>query len=230
MSQDRQAVLEKLRMELAFVESGSYRNPARAQWRPQFVFEDSPTCLNRDPSKPRRPCSECALAEFIPEDLGKRGIPCRYIPLNESGETMDSFYRTGTQEEWEAAVKKWLKATIGRLERETAQAQSTEEGPENPVKANFVSFAEKSSTMFSTCANPDCGVAFDYGRGRFFRFHKSHAAGESAPNTHSVQHFWLCGHCCQEFTLEYQDGVGVLIKNRPDVVCEAESARFIAAA
>ena len=230
MPQDRQAVLEKLRMELAFVESGGYRNRARAQWRPQFVFEDSPTCLNRDPTKPRRPCSECALAEFIPEDLSKRGTPCRYIPLNESGETMDSFYRTGTQEEWEAALAKWLKATIERLERETTQGQSSEERPEIHVKANFVSVAENSSTMFSTCANPDCGVPFECGRGRFFRFHKSHAAGESAPNTHSVQHFWLCDPCCQKFTLEYQDGIGVLIKNRPDVVCEAKSARLIAAA
>lgn len=84
--------------------------------------------------------------------------------------------------------------------------------------------------MFSMCANPDCAVPFDYGPGRFFRFHKSHAAGEGAPNTHSVQHFWLCSHCCLEFTLEYQDGAGVLIRNRPDVACEVESSRFIAAA
>ena len=64
--------------------------------------------------------------------------------------------------------------------------------------------------MISLCANPDCGVSFDYRQGRFFRFHKSHTAGDRAPNTHSVQHFWLCGHCCGEFTLEYQDGAGVL--------------------
>jgi len=84
--------------------------------------------------------------------------------------------------------------------------------------------------MFSMCANPDCEMHFDYEQGRFFRFHKSHAPGEQAPNTHSVQHFWLCGQCCREFTLEYRDGSGVLIKNRPDVICEAESSRFIAAA
>jgi hypothetical protein len=84
--------------------------------------------------------------------------------------------------------------------------------------------------MFSMCANPDCEMLFSYGQGRFFRFHKSNAIGEKAPNTHSVQHFWLCGHCCREFTLEYLDGAGVLIKNRPDVVGEAETARFIAAA
>ena len=94
----------------------------------------------------------------------------------------------------------------------------------------MTSFARKVSTMFSKCANPGCGMPFLYGRGRLFRFHKSHAVGEDAPNTHCVQHFWLCGHCGLEFTLEYQDGVGVLIKNRPDVACEADISRFIAAA
>jgi len=84
--------------------------------------------------------------------------------------------------------------------------------------------------MFWMCANPDCRVAFDCRQGRFFRFHKDHAAGEDAPNLHSVQHFWLCGRCCTEFTLEYQNGAGVLIKNRLDVASEAEFSRFIAAA
>jgi len=84
--------------------------------------------------------------------------------------------------------------------------------------------------VISICANPDCRVLFDYQQGRFFRFHKNHAVGERAPNTHSVQHFWLCARCCEEFTLEYQDGVGVLIKTRPDILCEAETSRFIAAA
>jgi hypothetical protein len=233
--QDRQVVLETLRAELAFIESGGYRNPARAQWRPQFVFEDSPTCLNSDASKPRKPCSECVLAEFVPEGLDNKRIPCRYIPLNESGETIDSFYRTGTQEELEAAAIEWLKATIKRLETETAEATVKQERPEVPVRAKFLSTEESCSqqesvTLFSMCANPDCCTAFACGRGRFFRLHKSHAIGEKAPNTHSVQHFWLCEDCCREFTLEYQSGIGVLIKHRPDVACKAETARFIAAA
>ena len=84
--------------------------------------------------------------------------------------------------------------------------------------------------MISACANPDCGLPFDYGQGIFFRFPKHHAAGVQAPNTHSVQHFWLCGHCCLEFTLEYQNGAGVLIKNRPDIAFETENIRFIATA
>jgi hypothetical protein len=84
--------------------------------------------------------------------------------------------------------------------------------------------------MFSVCANPNCRVAFNYRQGRFFRFYKDHAADEDAPNLHSVQHFWLFNGCCLEFTLEYHYGAGVLIKNRPDVVSEAEFSRFIAAA
>jgi hypothetical protein len=138
VSENRQVVLEKLRAELAFIEAGGYRNPARAQWRAQFVFEDSPTCINRDPMKRRRPCSECVLAEFIPEGSGNQRIPCRYIPLNQSGETVDSFYRTGTPEELEGAVVKWLKTTIDRVDRENAQAWSTQESPVIHVKAKFV--------------------------------------------------------------------------------------------
>jgi hypothetical protein len=50
--------------------------------------------------------------QLIPEDFRDRNIPCRYIPLNESGETIESFYLTGTQEEQESAVAHWLKTTI----------------------------------------------------------------------------------------------------------------------
>jgi hypothetical protein len=70
--------------------------------------------------------------------------------------------------------------------------------------------------MFSVCANPACQAPFDYRQGRLFRFHKDHRAGEKPPNTHSVQHFWLCGVCCGAHTLEYGDGCGVLIKGRPE--------------
>ena len=115
---NRQKLLETLRGELAFIESGGYRKPGHAQWRAQFMFEDSPTCLNNDPSKARKPCSECPLIAFVPEDQRKKRTPCRYIPLNAMNETLDSLYRTGTQEEWETATVDWLKATIDRLQRE----------------------------------------------------------------------------------------------------------------
>ena len=84
--------------------------------------------------------------------------------------------------------------------------------------------------MFSACANPKCELPLVYGQGRFFRFHKRHGSGEALPNTHCVQHFWLCAACCQEFTLEYNEREGVLLRNRPDMAVETEVSRFVAAA
>jgi hypothetical protein len=140
MAKDTRDLLNVLRSELAFIEKGGYRNTARAAWRPHFIFQDSPACLNFDTTQPPRPCSECILMQLVPEDSQKGKIPCRYIRLNERGETIDSFYRSGTQEELEAAVARWLKETIARLEQEEAEAEALRgsEHPEVHVKAKFV--------------------------------------------------------------------------------------------
>jgi hypothetical protein len=84
--------------------------------------------------------------------------------------------------------------------------------------------------MFSVCANPDCQATFDYRQGQLFRFHKDHPVNEKPPNTHSVQHFWLCGVCCDIYTLEYRNGCGVLIKGRCDIPDNQGALRLIAAA
>ena len=84
--------------------------------------------------------------------------------------------------------------------------------------------------MFSTCANPDCRLPFIYGQGKYFRFHKHQGFGEPLPNTHSVQHLWLCNCCCQQFTLEYSETDGVLLRNRQDLSFEAEVWRCVAVA
>jgi hypothetical protein len=84
--------------------------------------------------------------------------------------------------------------------------------------------------MFSVCANPECLAPFDYRQGRLFRFHKDHPTGEAPPNTHSVQHFWLCGVCELRYTLEYRNGRGVLIKVRQNTSDMPDLLRFIAAA
>lgn len=139
MANDKKDLPDVLRAELEFVEKGGYRHTARAAWRPHFMFQDSPTCLNFDSTQPAKPCSDCVLMKLIPEEAHARKVPCRYIALNERGETIDSFYRTGTPEELEAAVVEWLKATINRLEKENAQARSAQERPEVHVKAKFVS-------------------------------------------------------------------------------------------
>jgi hypothetical protein len=139
MAKDERNLLDVLRAELTFIEKGGYRHTARAQWRPHYMFQDSPTCLNFDPTQPPKPCSNCVLTQLVPESARYSKVPCRYIPLNGKGETVDSFYRTGTEDEVEAAVVQWLKATIERLEREYAQGSPTAEKREVHVKGKFAS-------------------------------------------------------------------------------------------
>jgi len=137
MANDARRLVDVLRAELEFIEKGGYRHTARAVWRPHFIFQDSPTCLNFDPIQSLKPCGDCVLMRLVPHSAHARKVPCRYIPLNASGETIDSLCRTAAQEELEAAVTQWLKTTIERLERESAQG-AREETPQVHVKAKFV--------------------------------------------------------------------------------------------
>jgi len=135
MTYDTRDLLTVLKKELEFLEKGGYRNSARAPWRPQLVFQDSPACLNFDPTQQARPCSECILTQLVPGEMQRKKFPCRYIPLNERGETIDSFYRSGTQEELESELGRWIKATIESLEKQKAKSQVALEPIEIHVRA-----------------------------------------------------------------------------------------------
>jgi hypothetical protein len=136
MTTDKRDLLTVLRDELELLEMGGYRHTERAPWRPHFAFQDSPTCLNFDPTSQPRPCSECILTQLVPRDMQRKKFPCRYIPLNESGETIDSFYRSGTQEELESELRRWLKATIECLESQKAKGRMALESTEIHVRAS----------------------------------------------------------------------------------------------
>jgi hypothetical protein len=116
MANDERELLAVLKAELAFLEQGGYRNAPTAQFRPQFVFEDSPTCLNFGRTKDPRPCHECVMTSLVPADCLGEKFPCRHIPLNQAGFTMDTYYRLGTFEEAEAATRTWLRKIIASLE------------------------------------------------------------------------------------------------------------------
>ena len=139
MSKDKRNLLDVLKKELEFVEIGGYRNPARAAWRPQFMFQDSPTCLNFEPSDHPQLCSDCIISQLLPLEVALRKIPCRYIPLNEQGDTLDLLYRTATGQETEAKFTDWLKSNIARLERETAESLRVSDQPVIHVHGHFVS-------------------------------------------------------------------------------------------
>jgi len=122
MSHKNRDILELLRFELKFLEDGGYGRSPHAPWRAPYVFEDSPSCLNfSDPGRPH-PCGECLLTQLVPAGLRGQDVPCRFIPLNDQGQTVDSLYRSGTQIEMEEALRDWLHREISRIEAEQTQA------------------------------------------------------------------------------------------------------------
>ena len=122
MSPENHDILEILRFELKFLEDGGYGRSPHAPWRAPYIFEDSPTCLNFNDSARPHPCSECLLTQLVPPELREQDVPCRFIPLNDKGQTVDSLYRTGTQIEIEEALRDWLRGEISRIEAEQMRA------------------------------------------------------------------------------------------------------------
>jgi hypothetical protein len=115
---DRRNLQNVLRFELNYLEHGGYTRSLRAPWRALCIFEDSPACPNYESQEYRVPCDECALLQLVPLNARTQKIPCRHIRLTPQGETLESLYRTGTQQEIEEAVGAWLRATIQSLETE----------------------------------------------------------------------------------------------------------------
>jgi hypothetical protein len=122
--QDQSRVSATLKAELAFLQQGGYRRGPRYPWRPNFVFEDSPTCLNFQDKLEQQPCTACPLIDFVPKERRETRFPCRHIHLTDQGETVNTFYEWGTEEELERALEGWLKRTIRELETGQACSQS----------------------------------------------------------------------------------------------------------
>lgn len=112
--------LSTLKHELQFLNKGNYRS--QTNWGARLYFEDSEVC-RRSPFYSCR-SSRCALMRFVPERYRSEAIPCRYIPLNASGQTLEKLYRIATRtEEMEESVRTWLLSAISGIEC----AQSEEE-------------------------------------------------------------------------------------------------------
>ena len=123
MAREKRDLLEVLKLELEFLRNGGYRKAS--SWRPQLIFEDSPTCLNYGKPEHTRPCRECVMLQLVPEEHRGENVPCRYIPVTEHAETIQSLYATGTPEEIEARLAEWLMSMIERLELERAAKQAS---------------------------------------------------------------------------------------------------------
>lgn len=219
MQKDERDLLQVLKFELQFLEDGGYGRSPRTPWKPQYIFEDSLTCMNYDSKENPGPCSDCVLMQLVPPEHRSGKIPCRYIPFNASGDTLDSLYRYSNQIETEEIVGNWLRATIERLEDERAAIQ----------QAHNKQPAQSGGTLRGTplyhkqhpkCANPACPIPFHWtGGGKFFRFRPDPVSASAADSTidppcgiHGVRHYWLCERCSHVFSLVYEEGYGVVLK------------------
>jgi len=219
MPKDERDVLEVLKLELEFLKKGGYRHSLKAPWRPQYIFEDSPTCINYDSKEYPTPCSDCVLMYLVPEEFRSTKRPCRHIPLNASGETLDSLYRYRDQDEIEKLVETSLMATIQRLEGQRAAIQRDGERKPAPLSQTTHGIPLYQS-LHPKCANPACSAAFHWtAGGKFFRFRPdpvfsidSNAAIDSRLGNDGVRHYWLCERCAQEFALVHDKECGVVVK------------------
>jgi hypothetical protein len=211
MQKDERDLLEVLKFELEFLEKGGYGRSPREPWRPQFIFEDSPTCMNYDCKENPGPCSDCVLMHWIPAEYREEKFACRHIPLGPSGDTLDSLYRYGEQHEIEEAVASWLRAAIAQLEerRKSAHFDTSEHGTPGESMQGIPLYQK----LHPKCANPGCAADFHWlGGGKFFRFRPNPPIEDSQANTHGVKHFWLCERCSHRYTLVYGEAVGVVLK------------------
>lgn len=128
-NRDQRDILDVLKAELAFLEKGGYASWPRPVRRFQHIFEDSPACMNYNFSN-FAPCSECVLMQLVPPESHGSRIPCRHIPLNGEGHTLDSLYRYGGP--IEEIYGKWLRATIAGLEKRRDAPPASSEKPSAP--------------------------------------------------------------------------------------------------
>ena len=218
MQKDERDLLEVLKSELEFLTHGGYGRSLRAPWRPQYIFEDSPTCRNYDAKENPGPCSDCVLMQLVPAERRSEKIPCHHIPFNVSGETLDSLYRFSDQNEIEETVGSWLRAAIQRLDVERlAGAHSKQPTPSREMLRGTPLYQKQ----HAKCANPACPTAFHWtGGGKLFRFRPdavsskgNNSTVDSPGGVHGVRHYWLC---------ELRSHVSHSLRGR--IRCPAESA------
>ncbi len=69
--------------------------------------------------------------------------------------------------------------------------------------------------MLAKCVNPACSKPLHYLRdGRIFHIERNPPLAESGKQSHNVEHFWLCGDCCQSMTVLFDPQRGVQVVPR----------------
>jgi hypothetical protein len=120
MAHDDRDILELLKDELDFIEKGGYGRSVRTPWKPTSAFQDSLTCINYGYPYRAHPCNECHLIDFVSPEHQTAEVPCHYIALDESGETIEDLEAEDNEAKLERKVGNWLRARIKEIEEERA--------------------------------------------------------------------------------------------------------------
>jgi hypothetical protein len=128
MVKDDRDILELLKAELSFVEQGGYGRSVRTPWLPKSVFQDSLSCLNFGYPYRAHSCVECQLLDFVPTKDRAQSVPCHFIPLNETGKTIEGFELEGNEMRLQNAVRNWLQKKISQLEAEKLKSSGLTRG------------------------------------------------------------------------------------------------------
>ena len=133
MARDKRDVVQVLEAELKFIEAKGYDEPSRHPWGVPLIFEDSPTCPNANHATPSVACSDCVLTRFVPVRRLSEKVPCRHIPLNDVGETVDTLYRWGTLADAKLVLRNWLTNAVRKL-RENRARHAPDRAAEPPYQ------------------------------------------------------------------------------------------------
>jgi hypothetical protein len=125
MTTDERDILELLKEELDFIESGGYGRSVRTPWQNKSTFQDSLSCINYGYPYRAHPCSECHLLDFVTPEHRTEAIPCHFIPLNTDGETIEDLELQDNQAKLEREVGTWLRERIKQIEEERANTART---------------------------------------------------------------------------------------------------------
>ena len=128
MTTDERDILEVLKNELDFIESGGYGRSVRTPWQSKSTFQDSLSCINYGYPYRAHPCNECHLLEFVTPEHRTENVPCHFIPLNTDGETIEELEFQDNQAKLEREVDRWLRDKIKQIEEGRAKAATVEAG------------------------------------------------------------------------------------------------------
>jgi hypothetical protein len=176
------------------------------------------------------------LMQLVPPQFRGKQIPCRHIPFNAEGETLDSLYRYSDQFEAEEVFGNWLRETIAELEAARQASRTERTGPLAPG-AGAAPGEPLFQKLHPKCANPACPTAFRWlAGGKFFRFRPEtvacHPKDKGAPSLlgiSGVEHFWLCDRCSHLFTLVFEEDEGVVLKVLYPALSPAEQPKELTA-